>query len=268
VHPILFELDIFGFPITLYSFGLVIVLAFLVASWYVRRRASKRLGLDRERVFNVCFALLFLGILGARLLHVFVDYETYVKKPLSFLQIWDGGLSFYGGLIACLLWLAWWLPRHPDLGGFSLVDVLALGGSLAVAVGSWGSFLSGDSYGKPAGDLAWGVTFPYEQKTAAPRGEALHPTQIYHSLHGFLVFGLLLLYLRRRPAPGRATGLFLMLYAAGRAVIELYRGDEARGMVIEDVLSVPQMLSIPTFFAGLAILLIRRTGTAPAAASA
>ncbi len=258
MHPQLVHFTVFGLPITLYSFGLVIVIAFLVAAYYARGRAHRRLGLDKERVFNVAFGLLFVGIAGARILHVIVHYPQYVKDPGSFLKIWDGGMALYGGILAGVMWLGWYLPRHPELKGFALADVFALATSLAIFLGAWGSFLSGDAYGKRT-DAPWGVTFPYEQGGIAPRGESLHPTQIYHSLHGLLMFLVLALYLRRRRPTGRALGLFLVLYALGRALIEVWRGDdEHRGMVISGVLSVPQLISIPVFFAGLALWLIRK----------
>jgi phosphatidylglycerol:prolipoprotein diacylglycerol transferase len=244
----------------IYSFGTFIVLAFLVAAFYVRRRASRTLGLDKEKVFNVCFWLLFLGLAGARLVYALVHYGEFTAKPMSVFAIWQGGLTWYGGLIAGLLWLAWYLPRHPDLKGFAFLDVLALGACLAVFVGRWASFLSGENYGKPAPGLPWAVTFPVvEGSQARPLGVALHPTQLYHSLHGLILFALLLLYQRRRPFEGRTAGLFLALYAVGTVVIEVWRGDdEARGMLVEGYVSTSQFLSVPVFFVGLAIFLIRK----------
>jgi phosphatidylglycerol:prolipoprotein diacylglycerol transferase len=258
VHPVLWKFEVFGKPITLFSFGLVIVVAFLAAAYYARRRAARELGLDKERVFNVAFALLFVGIAGARLLMVMVHYAEYAKDPLSFLYIWDGRLSLYGGILAGVLWLGWYLSRHPEMKGFALADVLAVAMSLAIFIGAWGSFLSGDAWGKRT-DVPWAVTFPSAPNSAAPANMALHPTQIYHSLHGLLMYLVLTFYLRGRRPSGRAFGLFLILYAVGRALIEVWRDDaKHRGMVIDGVLSVPQLLSIPVLFAGVAIWLIRK----------
>ncbi len=260
--PIIWDFELFGVPITIYSFGTLIVLAFLVSAFYVRRRAVRTLGLDKEQVLNVCFGLLFLGLVGARLLYTFIHHADFVKEPMSFLRIWEGGLVFYGGLLVCLFWLAWYLPRHPDLLGWAFADILALGASLAVFVGRWASFFSGENYGKPAPDLPWAVQFPPARGSAVPpemRGIDLHPTQIYHSLYALLMFVVLWLYLRRRPWSGRATGLFLALYAVGTFVIEFWRADDAaRGMIIEGYVSTSQLLSIPVFFAGIAIFLIRK----------
>jgi phosphatidylglycerol:prolipoprotein diacylglycerol transferase len=268
VWPVLTKFDVFGKTITIYSFGTFIVLAFLVSAFYVRRRAARSLGLDRERVFNVCFVLLFLGLAGARLLYALIHHSEFSKEPLSFLEVWEGGLVFYGGLFAGLAWLAWYLPRREDLKGWAFTDVLALGAGLAVFVGRWASFLSGENYGKPAPDLPWAVRFPIGAPSSPVpydlRGVDLHPTQLYHSLHGLLLFVVLALVLRRKPHPGRVTGLFLVLYAVGTAIVEIWRADDAaRGMVIEGLVSTSQLLCIPVLFAGVAIWLIRRAPERP-----
>ena len=259
MYPVLFE---FSEKIKIYSFGTFIVIAFLVASWYVRRRAQNDLGVDRERSFNICFALLFIGLAGARLMYVLLDYDQFSNSPMSVFMVWRGGLVWYGGLAACLLWLSWYLPRHPKLGGRAYLDRLALGAGLAIAVGRWASFLSGENYGKPAPDLPWAVTFPPHPDLQAEANIALHPTQLYHSLHGLILFGLLMLYMRRKPAPGRTAGLFLMLYAVGRSIIEIWRGDEPRGVYFDGMLSTSQIISIPVFFIGIALFLLSREGSA------
>ncbi len=260
MYPVLWS---FG-ALKIYAFGTFIVLAFLVASFYARRRASRLLGVDRERVFNVCFALLFLGIAGARLLYGLTHYEQVTREPLALFKIWEGGLILMGGILAGLLWLAWYLPRHADLKGWALMDVLSLAACLGVFVGRWASFLSGEDYGREAPDLAWAVTFPLESGSQAkPLGVPLHPTQIYHSLHGLLSFLVLLPLAARKPHPGRVTGVFLMLYAIGHATIEIWRGDnDARGMLIDGLVSASQFLCVPLFLAGLAIWLLRRPAQA------
>ena len=259
MHPVLFDLSE---SIKIYSFGTFIVLAFLVASFYVRRRAAQTLEIDRERSFSVCFWLLFIGLAGARLLYVFIKYDQFAAEPMSLFKVWQGGLVWYGGLIACCAWLAWYLPRNVELKGWQFVDVLALGACLAIFVGRWASFLSGENYGERAEGLGWAVTFPSDPFSQVPPSERnipLHPTQLYHSLHGLVLFGLLRFAASKRPDPGRVTGLFLMLYAIGRFLIEIWRGDdEARGMVIDNYLSTSQLISIPVFVVGLLLFMLRK----------
>lgn len=257
MHPVLIDISE---SVKIWSFGTFIVLGFLVAAFYVRHRASKSLGIDKPDSFNVCFALLFLGLAGARLLYAMIHYDEFTQQKMKIFQVWQGGLVFYGGLVFGLLWLAWYLPRHPKLKGWAFADVLALGAGLAIFVGRWASFLSGENYGKQAPDLAWAVTFPHvDFSQAKPLGVPLHPTQLYHSLHGLVLFLLLAWFMKRGPSSGRATGLFLILYAVGRSIIEIWRGDDAaRGMLIDGYLSTSQAISIPIFFIGVAIYLSRK----------
>ena len=260
--PIIARFEVFGLPITIHSFGTFLVLAFLASAFFARWRASSSLGVDKERVFNICFVLFFLGLAGARLLYALIHHSEFAKEPMSFVKIWEGGLVFYGGLFVGLLILAWYLPRAMAEKGWALLDVLAIGLGLAIFVGRWASFLSGENYGEPAPDLPWGVICPPIEGSAVPselRGIKLHPTQLYHSLHGLLLFIGLFLYARKKPWAGRVTGMFLMLYAIGTAVIEIWRADDvARGMVIEGLVSVNQLICIPVFFLGVAIFLSRR----------
>jgi phosphatidylglycerol:prolipoprotein diacylglycerol transferase len=256
MYPVLFDISE---KIKIYSFGTFIVLAFLVAAFYVRRRAARTLQVDPAESFNLCFALLFIGLAGARLLYAIIKYDDFSTDKMKIFQVWQGGLVWYGGLFVCLVWLAWYLPRHPSLKGWAMADVLALGTCLAIFVGRWASFLSGENYGTPAPDLAWAVTFPPDPNSQAVFNQALHPTQLYHSLHGLILFGLLVWFMRRSPHPGRAAGLFLILYAVGRAIIEIWRGDDAaRGVLFDGYISTSQLLSVPVFFLGVAIYLSRK----------
>ncbi|MFV1957962.1 MAG: prolipoprotein diacylglyceryl transferase [Planctomycetota bacterium] len=274
MHPILWSFEVAGKTISVHAFGTLIVVGFLAASFYVQRRAHRDLGLEKDRVFNVLFWLLILGILAGRLLYALLKHDQYRREPLSFLYVWEGGLVLYGGIIASALWLAWYLARHPEMKGFAFLDIVTLGLALGLAVGRWASFLSGEAFGVRAPDLPWAVTFPAGAGGQAPAGVPLQPTQIYLVLLSLLLFLVLWLVQTRRPPAGRVTGLFLMLYALGRVVIEIFRADwrtsalQSLGMdtsladglyVFRDLVSWNQLLSIPVFFAGLAIVLIRRS---------
>lgn len=256
--------------VTIHSYGTLIVLAFLLGSWWAKRTAVRRLKVDGEGVFNVCFILLFVGIFGARLVHAFGHYAEFTSRPMAFLAIWEGGLVLYGGVLAGLLFLAWYLPRKPELGGFALFDVLAQATSLSLVLGWFASLLAGDDYGKPT-NVAWGIpTTLYKDNTNAVKSVArdadalgkLHPSPIYGSLLALGLFVVLALVQKRSKVSGRTAAVFLMLHSAGTALLEIYRGDGKaageRPFFLADVLSWGQFLAIPVFFAGVAILLIRR----------
>src|SRR5436190_5759404 len=101
----IFDFTIFGTQFAIYTYGTFLVIAFLVGTWWARRSAQRTLGVDPERTFNVTFALLFLGIAGARLVYSFSHYAEFSQTPLKFLKIWEGGLNGIGGLTGALLWL-------------------------------------------------------------------------------------------------------------------------------------------------------------------
>lgn len=265
--------------VTIHSYGTLIVLAFLLGSWWAKRTAVRRLGVDGERVFNVCFILLFIGIFGARMVHAFGHYAEFTAKPMSFLAIWEGGLVLYGGVVAALLFLAWYLPSRPELKGFALLDVLARATSLALVLGWFASLMAGDDYGKPT-EAAFGLPAAlFKDNTNAVKsvqhilGNAattkLHASQIYGSLFALGVFLLLGLVSRRAKVSGRVAAVFLMVHSLGTAVLEIFRGDGKLqgerpyliGSTANDlpaILSWGQFLAIPVFFTGVAIWLIRR----------
>jgi phosphatidylglycerol:prolipoprotein diacylglycerol transferase len=272
VHPELVSFPLFGKTFTIYTYGTLIVIAFLVAAWWTRRAAERSLGLDRERVFNVGFALLFLGIAGARLVHALAHYADFSAVPMKFIKVWEGGLNGYGGVVAALLWLWWWLPRHPEMKGFALLDVLVRGFTLAFAVGWLAPLLAGDDFGKVT-SLPWGIPVSvFEAGTpAASYGwrdplSRIHPTQVYEGLFALVLFFALAPLSRRGWRAGRLAGLGLMAHAVGHALLDLTRGDETRGMIVPGVLSTGQLLAIAVFFGGLALWVIRAPERHPSGA--
>lgn len=272
--------NLFGLDISIYTYGTLIVVGFLVGAWWLRRAAARSLGLDRERTFNVAFALLFLGLFGARLCYAVAHYEEFARTPLKFLKIWEGGLLLFGGVVLAGLWLAWWLPRKPELKGYAFADLLARATCLALAVGWLAPLLAGDDFGKPT-KLPWGIpAAAYEDGSPASLWAikkdvplaSLHPTQVYEALFALGLFFLLGAVGRRAKVSGRVLALFFVATAVGRAVLDLFRGDAGpasavadRGFVVPGVLSWTQFLAIPLAFAGVGLWLIRRPGAGPAA---
>jgi phosphatidylglycerol:prolipoprotein diacylglycerol transferase len=276
MHQTLFKIPLFGTQITIYSYGTTIVLAFLLAAWWTKRAASKSLGISEERVFNVAFVLLFLGLAGARLAYSFAHFDEFAKSPGSFLAIWKGGLVGYGGVVLAAAWLARYLPKHSQPGGWiegkgwSTLDYLARGAALAFALGWIAPLLAGDDYGKVT-TAPWGIpvtafendTPVHDYVRGAPLDVAtakIHPVQVYESLFALALFGALALFAKRRPVPGRVAALFFLVHPLGHALLELFRGDSKRGFVIPGALSWSQFLAIPVFFVGVAIWLIRKPG--------
>jgi prolipoprotein diacylglyceryltransferase len=177
-----------------------------------------------------------------------------------------------------------WNCRRFKIGLLTFTDLAIVSLFLGMFIGRWGCLLVGDDYGKPVDCSKWYALHlpkPLPPGSLFPRGaECLHPTQIYMSLCGLFLFTVGSIVLKRQRAWGVTTCLLFCLYSVLRSVIEVFRGDsEARGYLIEGVLSTSQAISIPVFLIGLAGLLVlakkrqprpvfgRQTGAGPTTAS-
>ncbi len=219
MYPILAT---FG-PITLYSYGLMLAAAFLVASWRASAVARKwpdpPVPIPADQVMNLCAAMMIGGLLGARAFYVGANADVFLLYPLEIFAIWHGGLVWYGGLAGGLVAGAWYLHTE-RLSHTRALDQIAPFAALGHAIGRLGCFFNGCCYGKPT--AAWfGVEFPGHPHPVIP-------TQLIESAALFALF----LGLRRlqRPPILRRTGTvfwsYVLAYGALRFVIEFWRGDQ------------------------------------------
>jgi phosphatidylglycerol:prolipoprotein diacylglycerol transferase len=234
-----------------------VALAFLAALFWVRRESRIR-GLEAGKALDLSFYIILSAILGSRLFHVLISERArFFDNPLMFFRIWEGGLVFYGGLIACLLVSVWYFRRH-KLPFWTYADVFSPAISLGHAIGRLGCFMAGCCYGKPLASKTWySVTFPERLHSFAPVGIPLYPTQLMESAGEFLIFGLLLLVRSKKKFEGQLLGTYLLAYAVLRFFVEYFRGDVVRGFVIEPWLSTSQLISIIIFIVGLSIYVIQ-----------
>jgi len=212
-------------PITIFSFGVIIILAFLAGVYFMTRQTA-RLQLPTHKVFDWAFWLLVTAIVGSRVLFAFLNYEEFQDDKLLILKIWNGGLVWYGGFIPGAI-LGVWLLRRYELPVLHVTDACAVGLMLALGIGRWACLMAGDDYG--ARTDAWmGIRF-YHPECLIPdalRGESLHPTQLYMSLNALWLFFIVETIRRRARFAGQAFAWMLILYAVTRfVVIEPFRGD-------------------------------------------
>ena len=214
---------------------------------------AEKQGFDRNEIWNLSLLVLGAILVGGRLGYLVVEFfrtPYYREHPLEILKFWKGGLMFYGGFILTFITVVWY-ARVKKLPILKLTDLYAVGGILGNAIGRWGCFFAGDDYGKPAPDLPWAVTFT-DPRSFAPKGIPLHPTQLYMSLNSFLIFLLVRWVAKHKKFDGQVTAVLLMVYAVGRSIIELYRGDADRGFLIQEpfTLSSSQFVSVVGFVFG------------------
>jgi phosphatidylglycerol:prolipoprotein diacylglycerol transferase len=245
VHP---ELPWFGeVHIALPTYGALVALALVVAWFWVLRRARQR-GLPVEPVSTVLFWSLVGGILGAKLGLVVVELPEYLADPgrllsLEFLRaagvIWAGLL---GGLLALAL-----SARRAGIPIATIGDLVAAPAPLAQAIGRIGCMMAGCCFGG-ACDLPWAVVYASgeaQARTGVPLGIPLHPAPLYEALWNIaVVVPAVLLIERRQRFRGELVLAYLALYGSGRFFVELFRGDFARGLWFDGLLSTSQLVSM------------------------
>lgn len=227
--------DLFSIgPLTVHGYGLMIALGILACIFMGMQRAKKK-GLNDESVLDIAIVGVVCGFIGAKILYVIVEFESFIENPLSVLG--SEGFVVYGGIIAGVL-SAILYCRKKNLVFLEYFDLLAPSISLAQGFGRIGCFLAGCCYGRET-DAFFGITFP--EGSFAPAGVKLIPTQLLSSAGDFLIMFILLAYSRRSKKTGNVGALYLILYGIGRFLIEFLRSDD-RGAV--GALSTSQFISI------------------------
>jgi phosphatidylglycerol:prolipoprotein diacylglycerol transferase len=245
MHPILFTLPDF-IPFlggrAIHVYGVMIALGFLFGLAFVKRE-SRRVGLPEQEVMDLFFYLILSGIVGSRILY-FINSANLWNDPLAFFRIWEGGLVFQGGVIACILVTIWFCRKH-QLSFFKVADTFVPALALGHAMGRIGCFFAGCCFGREC-DIHFplAVMFPNIPNGIAPPGIPLYPVQLFESFGEFVLFAILLTYRRRKRFDGEVFLLYIILYAILRSVVETFRGDTIRGFVIEPYLSSGQFISL------------------------
>jgi phosphatidylglycerol:prolipoprotein diacylglycerol transferase len=255
MHPRLLELPWtiphFG-TVTVYTYGVLLAAAYLLGLQLALKRARAR-QLDSTRVMDLGIYIIISALVGAKLLLLVTDYQTFSRDPRELLTLARSGGVFYGGLILAV-GVALWYIRRIGLPLWTTCDVFAPGIALGHVVGRFGCFFAGCCYGKPT-KLPWGITFtdPFAAaNVGTPLGVPLHPTQLYEAGAELVILAVLLATERKgRPFAGRTFWLYMLLYAVSRFFIEFFRGDE-RGAV--GVFSTSQFISV--LLAPLAIVML------------
>jgi phosphatidylglycerol:prolipoprotein diacylglycerol transferase len=257
MHPILFEVG--GFPV--YTYGVLLAAAYLLGLQFALVRAKAR-GLDGNRVMDLGIWIIISALIGAKLLLLVVDFDTFRRDPGELLTLMRSGGVFYGGLVAAVAVAFWYMRRH-GMALWGVSDAFAPGIALGHVIGRLGCFFAGCCYGR-ATDVPWAVTFTNEyaaQNVGTPLYMAIHPTQLYEAGAELLILGALLLLERRgRTFPGRTFWSYMLMYGVTRFVIEFYRGDP-RGMV--GMLSTSQFVSVLLVPLSIVMLIVLARRPAP-----
>jgi phosphatidylglycerol:prolipoprotein diacylglycerol transferase len=220
-------------------YGLLIVAGVMLGALYAAWRANRD-GDNPEHVWNALTVAVVLGIIGARLYHVFsepeggmVGWDYYRRNPIEILYIWQGGLGIYGAIVGGLLGVVLYAWRA-GLSPLKWLDYGAPGLALGQAIGRWGNFINQELYGPPT-DLPWGLQIdpqhrimPYNDLERYPQDTLFHPTFLYESLWCLLVFGVLAVVAHKSKARLKEGDIllgYLIGYPLGRFFLEYLRPD-------------------------------------------
>lgn len=235
MHPVLFDLGRFH----VYSYGFLIALGVIAGVWYMVIQGKKDVGLTFDQA-NTLFLLIFAAaFVGGKAFLLLEEPSRYFSNPTKLLT--GSGFVFYGSFLFAVPVMLWFFKKN-KLNPYKMLDVMAITTCLVHMFGRVGCFLAGCCYGAPTQNF-FGVTFTDPACAANPKNVPLHPTQLYEAFYIFLVMVLLLIIRKRRKFYGQLFLLYLLLYAVGRSVLEIFRGDTVRGFIIKDYVSHAQLVA-------------------------
>lgn len=251
MRPVLIKFDGIGIP----SYGTMLVISFIVALFLVKREAKKH-NISPVLIENLAFWLMVGVIIGGRLLYVLFHLNEF-RDIISIFEIWNGGMMFFGGFIGAFIAGAIYVKKQ-NLSISLLSDII----SPSIALGEFftriGCFLNGCCFGIPT-NLPWGVHFPNGSfADQAGLDRAIHPTQLYSSLFGLLLFFLLQIMLHRPHSRGSIFAYFLIFYGGFRFGVDFVRYYEN----ISNLL-INQLISIIIVIAGIFILIKTKRANQP-----
>lgn len=242
-------------------YGLMYLIGLLGAWWLARLRAGQAdSGWERDEIGDLIFYGALGVVLGGRIGYIlFYQFDAFVARPLMLLEVWQGGMSFHGGMLG--VFVAMWLyGRKTGRTFFIVTDFMAPFVPLGLGAGRMGNFINGELWGAPTA-LPWGMVFPFVDQQ--PR----HPSMLYEMLlEGVVLLLLLWVFSARRRPIMAVSGMFLLGYGMFRFMVEFVRQPDAHlGYLAFDWVTMGQVLTLPMIVFGILFLVIayRRNEYAP-----
>jgi phosphatidylglycerol:prolipoprotein diacylglycerol transferase len=253
-------------PLTIYSYGTMLALAFIALA-YLGAIRSRKFGIEPAKIIDAVFYLIISSMIGARALFVILNWDYYRQNIWDIFKLWEGGLVFYGGLVLSLIVVSLFL-RLQKISFSRASDCLAAPLALGIAIGRIGCFLNGCCYGRIS--YRGGVCFPAAQNppvfsqqltdgllsSTAKFSLPVLPTQLYESAACLFIFAILLLLEKYKKFQGCLFWVFLLFYSLNRFFIESVRFYEAN-FILPNGLTVSQLISLGLAVISAVILLVR-----------
>jgi phosphatidylglycerol---prolipoprotein diacylglyceryl transferase len=267
ISPIIFSLNLFGFPLTLRWYGVLVMLGAVIATWLAEKEINRR-GEKGQTIWDALTWILPIGIIGARVWYVvnniFGGSNYYIENPVKIFFVWEGGLHIFGGFLFGGIALILYLRKH-KMDVWLFFDSIAPAALIGQAVARPANFINQELYGQPT-NLPWGIPIQAEHRLTQYSNLTLfpvettrfHPTFAYEMIWNFLAAFLLIWYSRHykeRMKPGAAFGAWLVLAGIGRAFIELFRPDQP--LIPGTIITYSMAVSILMAILGVLMLLVR-----------
>ncbi len=237
-------------PLKIHWYGLMYLVG-IGGAWLLASRRLKDFdpSWSKEKLSDLVFWVAMGVILGGRLGYaLFYDLPAYLAEPLKILRVWEGGMSFHGGLIGVML-ATWLFGRRNGKSFFQLMDFIAPLVPIGLGAGRIGNFINAELWGKVT-DVPWAMVLP----NGGP--DPRHPSQLYQfALEGVALFVILWLY-SRKPRPTMAvSGLFAICYGIFRFIVEFVRVPDAQlGYLAWNWLTMGQVLCLPMILGGIGLM--------------
>ena len=239
-------------PLAIHWYGLAYLIGIVSAIVLGRIRARQpHSPIPRPMVLDLVLYCALGAIIGGRLGFVFFyQFWEYIANPIAILKVWEGGMSFHGGLLGAIGGV-WAFARKLSIPLLKLTDFLAPFCAVGLFFGRVTNFVNQELWGRPT-ELAWGVVFP-----ADPSQLARHPSQLYEAaLEGVALFLILWIYSANPRATGAVSGVFLIGYGTFRIFVEFFREPDADlGFIFFNWVTMGHLLSVPVIVAGIALLM-------------
>jgi len=267
-------------PLDIHWYGVMYLLAFL-SFWMIgnhRAMSQSWWGWNKQDVSDVLFYGMLGVIIGGRMGYMlFYASDLLLQNPLSIVRLWDGGMSFHGGLLGVIVAM-FWFGRRTRRSFWQVADFVAPMVPLGLAFGRMGNFIGGELWGRLT-DVPWAMIFAKSTGFGAGETAALneawnagaldhlarHPSQLYQAgLEGLALFIILIWYSRKPRPAASVSGLFLIGYGAFRLVAEFFRQpDQHLGFLAMEWLTMGMLLSLPMIAAGFIIMWYARHANKP-----
>ena len=246
IDPIAFSLG----PVKVHWYGLMYLVGFSAAWWLGRLRARQPgAPMNADQVSDLIFYCAIGAVLGGRIGYMlFYDFGALVENPITLFKVWQGGMSFHGGLLGVITGM-WLFARKLGSTFWRIADFTAPLAPIGLGAGRFANFINGELWGRIT-DVPWGMVFPHAG--SLPR----HPSQLYQMFLEGVVLFLILWFYSKKPRPsGAVSGLFLICYGSFRIFAEFFRQPDAHiGYIAFGWLTEGQLLSLPMVLLGVGIL--------------